>query len=264
MPQTDRDAIRTLRQYYESLLAHKAPSEAIVLTLASGEPISSVADSIDIVYASGRLNFQKDSLFHRTRPLVVVAPGAEISFSGHVQLEGPLTIVSRESVYVGRDVTLSHLTFYSQKAITVEGARLISSQLLAPRLSMDSTTVASYPSALVSLCASGSAGTRQKIHMKGGSTFEGFIFLDSPYGGDVVTVGSKANVTGAIYSTARVTLDGTVDGTVLASDLYFYEAPTTYLGWIRSGTIDRTALPDGFLIPSLLVGKRSYDILEWL
>ena len=264
VPHVDREAVREIRRYYENLLAHRPPPEARVVTLASGETICSVADSVDIVYASGRLNFQKDSVFHRGRPLVVIAPPGTISLSGGMRFEGPLAIVSEDSLYVGPGITLSHLVLYSQKAITVEGAHLVSSQLLAPRVSIDSITVASYPSALISLTPSGPTLARQKIRLQGGSTFEGFISLDSPFGDDVVTVESNAHVTGAIYATARVTLDGRVDGSVVASDLYFYEAPTTYLGWVRSGIIDRTRLPDGFLAPPLFLGTRSNDILGWL
>jgi hypothetical protein len=264
MPQVDREALHAVRQYYENLLVHKPPPEAKVAALASGEPICSVADSVDIVYASGRLNFQRDSLLCRTRPLVIVASGSVLCFHGGAKMVGPLTIVSEDSVFIGCSVTLDHLVLYSQRAIKVEAAHLASSQLLGPRISFDSTTSATYPSALISITPAGSSLTRQSICLKAGSSVEGFIYLDSPFRDDVVTVESGAHVTGAVYSSSRVTLDGTVEGSVLAGDLFFYEAPTTYLGWIRSGTIDRAALPDGFLIPPLFLGKHSSGILEWL
>ncbi len=266
VPQVDRDAIRDLRQYYESLLERKVPALAIAATLAPGERIAAVADSIDIVFTSGSINFQKDSLDHRARPLVVVTAASQGSFSiaRGTHVEGLLSVVCEDSIYVPRDVSLNHVVLYSRKAICVEGARLSSSQLIAPRISIDSSTEASYPSALVSLAPSGLAPLRQSICLEAGSSLEGFIYLDSPFGDDLVTVEPLARVVGAIYSTARVTLDGTVQGSVLAGDLYFYEAPTVYLGWLRSGKIDRTVLREGFLVPSVFSGVSSSGILEWL
>ena len=179
-------------------------------------------------------------------------------------MEGPLSVICEDSIFVGPEASLHHVVLYSRKAICVEGARLSSTQLLAPRISIDSATVATYPSAFVSLAPGGAALQRQSIDLKRGSQLEGFVYLDSPLGDDLVTVEALARVTGAIYSTARLTLDGTVEGSVVVGDLYFYEAPTMHLGWLRSGKIDRTALPEGFLVPSVFAGTPSFGILEWL
>jgi hypothetical protein len=80
----------------------------------------------------------------------------------------------------------------------------------------------------------------------------------------VVVVSSGATVTGAIYSDGKITLDGTVLGSVLTHDFYFYEAPTTYLGWLRGGIIDRVNLPKGFLAPIGFCSTFHLDVLDWL
>jgi hypothetical protein len=51
---------------------------------------------------------------------------------------------------------------------------------------------------------------------------------------------------------------------VMTNDFYFYEQPTQYYGWLRSGRIDRSALPAGFLVPPGFSEKVHLEVLDWL
>jgi hypothetical protein len=264
MGQLERAALRELRGYYEGLLAHQTPAGAVAVTLAPGEAISSVPDSVDIVYSAGVLQLPGAALIERKRPLsLVVSPGS-VTIPPGSALRGPLMILAEDSVVVGSGVTVEHVVLSSTRAIAAVSSLLLSCQLLAPRIILDGKSAASYPSALVSIGMSGTELPHQTIQLKAGTRMEGFMFLDSPFGGDLIEIERGATLVGGVYSTGRATIDGTVEGSVLAADLYFYEAPTIYLGWLRSGVIDRRALPEGFLVPPLFAGTRPGAILEWL
>jgi hypothetical protein len=108
----------------------------------------------------------------------------------------------------------------------------------------------------------------QSISIGAAASVEGFIALAVPDVGHqnqpTLVIPSSVRVVGCVLSTGRSTLDGTVIGTVLTRDFEFYEAPTQYLGWLRSGRIDRTALPPSFLLPPGLSGTIHLDVLDWL
>ena len=66
------------------------------------------------------------------------------------------------------------------------------------------------------------------------------------------------------FSSSRLTMDGDMVGSAVATDLFFYEPPTSYFGWMRSGSINRVGLPKGLLIAPTFEGKHPLSVLEWL
>jgi hypothetical protein len=150
------------------------------------------------------------------------------------------------------------------KGIRVGGALLTSVQLISPRIVLETGCQASYPSLALSIPLESVSAASQMLHVASGASFEGFTAMASAKGDDVLALDSGSRVTGAVFSNARLTLDGGLVGSALAYDLYFYEAPTSYFGWKRSGTIDRPKLPGGFLIAPIYMGKQELSILEWL
>lgn len=69
---------------------------------------------------------------------------------------------------------------------------------------------------------------------------------------------------GRSFSSSRLTMDGDMVGSAVATDLFFYEPPTSYFGWMRSGSINRVGLPKGLLIAPTFEGKHPLSVLEWL
>ncbi len=81
---------------------------------------------------------------------------------------------------------------------------------------------------------------------------------------DGIVLENGASITGAVYCGEKMTLDGTVVGTVITNDFYFYQSPTRYYGWLRSGTIDRRALPKGYMMPIGLSSDKQLAVIDWL
>jgi hypothetical protein len=78
-----------------------------------------------------------------------------------------------------------------------------------------------------------------------------------------VTVDTTAIVRGAIYTKGLTELFGTVHGTVITDQFYFYESPTSYFNWIKDATIDRTQRPDEFILPIGFSASPKFEILYW-
>jgi hypothetical protein len=121
-----------------------------------------------------------------------------------------------------------------------------------------------YPGILLSLPTDSVAAGSQQITIKAGVLAEGFLAMLSPSGDDALILEAGSSLTGSVFTQNRLTLDGTLRGSAVAEDLFFYEAPSTYLGWMRSGTVERALLPRGFLTPPIFDGVRDFRILEWL
>ena len=177
-------------------------------------------------------------------------------------------MLSSNKIIVEKGASIDHALLFSDISIDLKEGVAVSAQLIAPSITMNTGAIARYPSVLLSMHVALTDTTKQHITLSGNARAEGIVALvagsDLTPAENLIKLGPQATVVGTVYSNTRVQLDGTVVGTVLTKDFYFYEAPTTYLGWLRSGAIDRTKLPSGFLVPPGFDHTLRLDVLEWL
>jgi hypothetical protein len=238
------------------------------VTRASGDSVlaEGVADSVDIVYAQGSLRVS-GQILRRTRPLCVVAHG-RIIVEPHAALLGLIALVASGEIEIRQGATFEHPLLFSQRGCTVSAGASFTGQLIAPRIEIDSAATLHYPSAIVSCPCGSSPKTPLRVTIRAGGTVEGFAGVLSTgtplLEDDLLVIEPTASLTGTAFSESRMTLDGSVAGSVITSDFFFYLPPTMYVGWLRSARIDRTALPSGYLIPALFGRTPQLDIVEWL
>ena len=125
-----------------------------------------------------------------------------------------------------------------------------------------------YPSLLASLNLSDSSGVKQLIQIQSGASICGSVIMcvgrGIPFTDAVIDIRRGSELTGDVFTDGYLTMDGSVNGFVRTFDLYFYKSPTTYLGWMREGVIDREKLPGGFLIPFGVPGSNGMEVASWL
>lgn len=235
-----------------------------VMECAGSLNLRQVSDSIDYVFCNGSLTLM-DTIMRRGPPLYIVALGA-VSFRQNVFMSGPVSICSNDSIVVPPSVSITSSILTSEKSILLQSS--VSAQLFSPIINISPSAIASYPSALVSVSFVDTGGITQGIQLDEGSRVEGTVIMHRASSASmdkaVITLAPGATVLGGIYTDAYLTLDGTVDGYVRAFDLYFYDSPTTYLGWMRQGIIDRTLLPNGYLKPNGISGNDTLRVLSWM
>ena len=205
----------------------------------------------------------KDSIARSNAPLyicchgrVVVAPGARLS--------GLICVISSDSILVENGALISGCVLVAMKGIRVGGAFLSSIQLISPRVVLNCGCQGTYPCIVISIPMDPLEALSQRVHIASGANIAGFIAMASPRGDDVLEIAAGAHVRGGVFSSSRLTLDGDLVGSAVSSDLYFYEAPTSYFGWKRSGTVDRLKLPNGLLTAPIFKGKSDFSVFEWL
>ena len=225
--------------------------------------LKDIGDSIREVYCYGSILIL-DSIMRRGPPLFIVALGA-VSFAKNVYVSGPVSICSSDSICLSPGVACINCILTSEKSITLLPGCKVISQLFAPRLKLSGNTLAAYPSAAVSVSFVDTSGAGQSVEMQDGASVEGFVMMhrgsSTAMNDAVISLSPGATVVGGVYSDAYLTMDGVVDGYVRTFDLYFYDSPTTYVGWLRQGSINRNNLPNGFLGP---IGEQGLDPFEML
>jgi cytoskeletal protein CcmA (bactofilin family) len=203
-----------------------------------------------------------DSITRSGNRLYICSRG-NLTLGSTARLSGLISVISSDSIVIESGASITGCVLVAMRGLRAGGADLSSVQLISPQIALGPGCLATYPSIALSVPLDPRSPASQRLLIAKGVSFEGFLAIVSARGDDVLEIEAGSRLTGAVYSSARLTLDGDLYGSALAHDLYFYEAPTSYLGWKRRGTIDRQKLPEGFLIAPIFGGKHEISVNEW-
>ncbi|MBI1806234.1 MAG: hypothetical protein HYR76_04180 [Ignavibacteria bacterium] len=227
---------------------------------------TTISDSTKHVFVNGDVVIN-DSITRREIPLYIAVSG-KVTLRKNSQIHGLIAIISSSDIIVEPDAGVDQALLCSRRSILLQEGTRISAQMIAPSIVVHKRSAVQYSSLLLSTLMDPLDTLKQDITLEDGVTVEGFVAMSSvhldPRSEPLITVRPNASVTGAIYSTTKVSLDGSVIGTVMTKDFYFYEEPTMYLGWLRSAMINRSKLPEGFFVPPGLSDEVNLDVLDWL
>ena len=204
-------------------------------------------------------------LIRREHPLEVYVQG-DLDIGRGTSIEGLVAFYVTGSARVSCGSRCVNIVLMCSGPVAIDSGVVMRGQVIAPSISVGPDAKLLYPSVL---CSREVAGVRsaRKINLLRRSRTEGMVILLRSRSGNasmnIVTVDREATVFGAIHAEGTVTLDGRVEGTALFEDLFFYQAPTSYHGWMRSGRIDRSALPEGFAVPPALSPGKG-EVMLWL
>ncbi len=268
LPQFQSTELITEMSSWDALLASasKAGAGDTTTLVLLGSPTilqpKMIALSVSTIYIHGDVVLQGQ--YVRTdNPLTVAATGT-ISFSDSAKIRGLIKILAVKQITIANDVEFDSPIVYSQTSILLQSNQL-RGQFFAPSVIFASGSAVRYPSVVVSSQLKVPHPPKNQIIMENGSRMEGtMLFLAPAVDTALVIIKDGARLIGSLYSTAYVTLDGSVDGTVITKEFYFYQSPTTYLGWLKSAKINRAALPKSYLVPPGFSDSPKLDILDWL
>lgn len=228
--------------------------------------LAGLSDSTRIVFSSGNLTLA-GMILRRGPPLTLVTLG-HLTFLPGLHLRGLVSVYSSDSILIPSSVSISNAIIASCKSIYVLDDAHFSAQLFSPVLICGPGSIAAYPSAYVSTSLSDTSGVSQLVRLSSGARIAGSIMMSVgagiPYTRALINLTKGSKVSGEVCTNGYLTMDGTVYGLVRAYDLYFYESPTTYLGWLRNGTIDRQKLSNEFLTPYGPAETGRREVLLWL
>jgi hypothetical protein len=266
-PMADKTMIQESVAALNSILEGSEESMGTFLKVpASSTEAQESPDTVRWQGVAGSLVLDK-TLKSGTHPLYIAVDG-EILIEQGTRISGPVALLASGKITVSEGALIHNALLFSRKEIVYLNHAECSCQLLAPKIHLKDGAFLRYPSSVVGLPLKSNGAKGREIMLGSGSRVEGFVGILSMEGGSQedppVVIEPRAAVWGAVYSDRTMTLDGDVTGTVLTRDFQFTHPPTRYNGWIKSGTIDRSRLPKGFLVPVMLGGANGMGVLEWL
>ena len=233
--------------YFDRILQGKTPqgiNQADVRYLQSGFEVPLSHEAIDatvkFIFLKGNLIIDS-VLIQRDNPIYVAVDG-QINIKENACVEGLICIASTQSIDIDGKIDLDEAIVYSKKEIRLLQNTNVTAQLIAPTITIESGAKASYPSVLLSYISKDAKEAGNGIVIRNGAQVGGSVIAiteDDSKNEPIMNIEPSAGINGFVVTNGVITLDGTVDGCVMTKDFYFYEAPTIYLGWLRSARIDR-------------------------
>jgi cytoskeletal protein CcmA (bactofilin family) len=252
-------------QILERFTSEDATEQEIIRLNPDKTPtLQSNAIAASVRYVFVKRNITLDGIFVRREvPLTLVVDGS-IRFASNVQIKGLVQIISTEPISIPANIVIDQVIFYNRTGIELQPSANAIAQCISPVITMRNSSRLSYPSLILS--TSSQKAKVSRILLEVGTRVEGTLVALYPVrqNDPSVVVHSGATVVGVLYSEGTVTFDGVMHGSLMVSDFYFYESPTTYLGWLRTGRIDRALLPSSFLLPSFFTENPQSGVLDWL
>ena len=192
-----------------------------------------------------------------------------LSLSGSMNLPDFSEIIVSDSVSISGELKGNFIQIYAGNYLSISDDVQLSAQVFSGgSIEVNDQAYLTYPSVLYSQKDTYAGGSRSAISLNDQAIIDGTILY--PFEPSLinqeqlkVTVDTTALVRGAIYNSGLTELFGTIHGTVITDQFYFYESPTSYFNWIKDATIDLTQRPSGFVIPVGFSESPRYEILDW-
>lgn len=226
-------------------------------------------------------NLQKDTLYYTENTewisnqrvlfpmdLVVIVDGNFI-INGDYQFSPFTKVIVRDTLLVGGAVSGKNVLLYAGKSIQIGGGASISAQVLSEgTIAIRDDAYLKYPSLVYSSKEFYEEGAREVINIRGQSIVDGTVIYPiqtNTFNQDLfrVRIDTNATVRGSIYNLGQTELLGTVLGTVITNQFYFYDSPTSYINWLKDVTIDVSQRPENYVLPFGFTDSTNYAILDW-
>jgi hypothetical protein len=229
--------------------------------------IQSYLQNQDTLFVDSSLELEINE-FPESSGFTLIVNGG-LFLSGSATLPDFTQLIVRDSLFIGGELSGSFLQVYAGEYLSINEDVALSTQVISKgTIEVSDNAYLKYPSILYSLKETYSGGEPSVISINDQAIMDGTILY--PYEPNLinqvqlkVTVDTTAIVRGAIYTKGLTELFGTVHGTVITDQFYFYESPTSYFNWIKDATIDRTQRPDEFILPIGFSASPKFEILYW-
>lgn len=193
-----------------------------------------------------------------------------INAGGQGNLGHGLILKATQVVFKDR-IQAEDCQIYADSSIIFKDACHLSAQAFCAHvIRLQDEAVLRYPSVLYSPGSVEGNQLKGSIELADRAVVQGSIFfrvMDKKKRNMIndvrIEIGGSAQVTGIIYSDSDTQMKGTVYGCVAVRKFYLFVPPTTCYNWMRDATIDRTRLPESFLLPLAFEPVNGFEIVKW-
>jgi hypothetical protein len=251
------------RKYREALAT---PSGSDANTFIEGGMLNLA--KAERIHIDGEAQINRSSLGEIIRGPGMISSSGNIIIDGRIQIASYVELIAAGKIIVHEQARLENCILFAQQGIEASGRCEIEGQLFSPGdIVLKEQAALRYPSLLY--CNGAETGQGQ-ISLQDQSTVRGTIILfpeknpnQTSRDETIVRIGKNAKVVGAVYSRNNTSQQGAVYGTVATGQFYLYESPTIYLNWLQDAVIDRSRLPENFLLPIGFSEQPKLEVLRW-
>ena len=209
----------------------------------------------------GNLVF-RDSSFSSDYRFYYFNVSGKVEFKSDAYLNANIIIHSDSSVTIYPHCHIQNIVLISGSKVSVFASTFKNVQIIAKDSIVLSNSYFSYPSLIVSYSSTADNVNLNKYIGLTGTKLNGSVLLLSsvigvPGNKSLVSIDSKSEVQGLIYSENNTDISGKIIGSVYTYNVWYYKDPSEYINWLVDANINRTKLNKHFLIP--LGFKGSYD-----
>ncbi|MFV1883206.1 MAG: hypothetical protein ACMZ7B_01755 [Balneola sp.] len=189
--------------------------------------------------------------------------------NGDYQFRPFTKIIVKDTLLVGGTVSGKNILLFAGKSLQIGGGASISAQVMSEgSIVIRDDAYLQYPSMVYSSKESYQGGEREVINITGRSIIDGLVLYSSKtnlFTQDLlrVKIDTDATVRGGVFNAGQTELLGTVLGSVVTHQFYFYESPTSYINWLKDITIDVSQRPPSFVIPLGFADSTKYELVDW-
>ncbi|MFA5669459.1 MAG: hypothetical protein WC967_09445 [Balneolaceae bacterium] len=204
-----------------------------------------------------------------------IPPNAVLFVNGNLYIRGEgklgdfTQLVVKDTLVVDANIKGNHLLLYAGKRIEVRGESEMMAQLLTKgRVELSGRTYLRYPSGIYSSSSTFSGEQEEVIHLKDQTIVDGYVMFASEVNSFSqnqyrIRIEDEAIVRGSVYTQGQTELSGTVYGSVLTNQFFFYESPTNYINWLKNVVIDRKQRPAEYVVPIGFSDSTKFKVLDW-
>jgi len=265
-PEFNTSFFKLQEEYFESLYDDRS-LQRFASDYIGQNPSSSIQQK-DTLYFEQNTEWITNQVVQLPMDVVLVVNG-NFTINGEYSLSPFTKIIVRDTLLVGGAVSGKNILLYAGKSLQIGGGASVSAQALSKgTITIRDDAYLRYPSLVYSSKELYDGGKKEVINIRDRSIVDGTViypFKSSSFTQDLfrVKVDTNATVRGSIYNAGQTELLGTVLGSVITEQFYFYESPTSYINWLKDVTIDVTQRPQNFVLPIGFTDSTNYAILDW-
>lgn len=222
----------------------------------------------DTIYFSDSQEWSVNQTTAIPKDIVIFVEG-NLTITGDGDLGTYTTFIAKDTLSIGGRVTASHAILSAGKFMELHDQVSMNAQLISRgRIQLKDQVYLTYPSLIYTSTTTFLGEQQEVIHLQDESTVDGTLVYPIETGRFNreqfrIKVDENALVRGSIYNQGQTELAGTVFGSVLTKQFFFYESPTTYINWIKDAEIDISQRPQDFIVPIGFSDSTKYVILDW-
>lgn len=270
MPYFNAAFFRSAFRKYQNLLRNPGNAEILYKDIYLDNDVLESANGNNI-HVDGDVIVSDVNVTNHGKESWVLSCSGDMTIRGGSRIGPYIELVADGRIVVTDSVCIRRGVLYAGKGMEISGKAQIEGQLFSPvgiRLSDDAAL--EYPSVIYCTGYDENNMMKGEIVLQDRAKVKGAMIL-CPEDADrqdmrdetMGYIGPDAKLVGSLYAQHSTELRGTVYGSVATGEFYLYVSPTTYINWLQDAYVDRSKLPDVFLMPLLFDDNPDLSILVW-